>query len=638
MATLLVQGLSLYLGLLGTRGNIVHPQGLPAGHNGGVTERLVQPRPSQKPHIIMILWDDYGWASAGWHRNYSMGGVKVEPTQEVRTDALDQLVREGMELDRAYVFKCCSPTRSAVQSGRHPHNVNVLNMDMDISNPEDPVSGFAAIPRNMTGIATKMAAGGYRTAMFGKWDAGMATPDHTPDGRGYQSGMWYFHHDNDYWSMSYQKRCNGQAITDLWRKEDSDSQGWGALSYNNTCSGMQGVGGRPRKCLAGRHGDHWFGGYEDALFEQQLLGLIQSHDPQVPLFVFWAPHVAHGPLQVPDSFASHFDFITSTDLPSHPRQNYAAMVQFADHAVGNVTDALRAKGMWDNTLIVFMSDNGGWVSKEGMNGGNNYPLKGGKYSNWEGGIRSNSFVSGGFLPPSRRGIKYEGLVTAWDWYATFAAFAGVDTTDHRAALAGLPPVDGLDMSEVLLGLNLDSPRKEVPIGAEPRVVNLASAKPCKLFSAESQYDGEWELPVDGSCSTVVGLISDEDNGLWKVILGDESQYVGVGPAYPNTSTPGFDSQSKQYVRNCGHGCLFELRSDPTENNDLAQQLPEKVDALRARIETYAASSFNPQRGRTDPAACDYAVKEYGGFWGPFIDAEGGARASLELVPPAALVV
>merc|ERR1719265_2640561 len=223
------------------------------------------------------------------------------------------------------------------------------------------------------------------------------------------------------------------------------------MDYNNTCSGMQKTGGKPSSCRAGHHGDHWYGGYEDALFEQQLLDLIESHDPQVPLFVFWAPHVAHGPLQVPDSFSLHFDFIGKTDLPSHARQHYAAMVHFADQAVGNVTNLLHTKGMWDDTLIVFMSDNGGWVSKGGMNGGNNYPLKGGKYNNWEGGIRSNAFVSGGFLPKSRRGIKYEGLVTAWDWYGTFAALAGVDSFDHRAALAGLPPVDSMDLSEVLLG-------------------------------------------------------------------------------------------------------------------------------------------------------------------------------------------
>ena len=81
----------------------------------------------------------------------------------------DELVASGIELDRAYAYKCCSPTRSAIQSGRHPYHVNALNAAMEISNPEDPVSGFAGIPRNMTGIATKLAAAGYSTAMFGKW-------------------------------------------------------------------------------------------------------------------------------------------------------------------------------------------------------------------------------------------------------------------------------------------------------------------------------------------------------------------------------------------------------------------------------------------------------------------------------------
>merc|ERR1719345_688972 len=90
----------------------------------------------------------------------------------------------------------------------------------EISNPADPVSGFAAIPRNMTGIATKLAAAGYKTAFFGKWDAGMASPDHTPRGRGYGDAINYFNHDNDYWSSKYTDHHNdcpeAEYFTDLW--------------------------------------------------------------------------------------------------------------------------------------------------------------------------------------------------------------------------------------------------------------------------------------------------------------------------------------------------------------------------------------------------------------------------------------
>ena len=76
-------------------------------------------------------------------------------------------------------------------------HVNVMNIDPNFYNPADPVSGFSGIPRNMTGLGALMKRGGYRTHFAGKWDAGMATWDHTPRGRGYDSALSYFHHMND---------------------------------------------------------------------------------------------------------------------------------------------------------------------------------------------------------------------------------------------------------------------------------------------------------------------------------------------------------------------------------------------------------------------------------------------------------
>ena len=125
------------------------------------------PQRQQKPHILAILMDDLGWAEVGWHRNYTIGNVNVPTTREVNTPHLDSLVASGIELDRHYAYKCCSPTRSAVQSGRHPMHVNALNSAAEISNRSDPVSGFAGIPRNMTGLGVKMAAAGYKTHFVG---------------------------------------------------------------------------------------------------------------------------------------------------------------------------------------------------------------------------------------------------------------------------------------------------------------------------------------------------------------------------------------------------------------------------------------------------------------------------------------
>ena len=135
----------------------------------------------------------------------------------------------------------------------------------------------------------------------------------------------------------------------------------------------------PADCHPGPHGDHWWGGYEDSLFEQHVLAVIDrfERDESLPeadqkkFFIVWAPHIVHAPLQVPDAVYERFNAIGPTDQVGHERQLYAGMVNFADMAIGNVTAALKAKGIWNDLLLVFLSDNGGPISKNGTTGANN---------------------------------------------------------------------------------------------------------------------------------------------------------------------------------------------------------------------------------------------------------------------------
>ena len=115
-----------------------------------------------------------------------------------------------------------------------------------------------------------------------------------------------------------------------------------AHGYNNSCiGGMAGGDGNHTRSpedfgssdrigdTCYRHGpksDHWYGGYEDALFEQQVLRTVAMHDPAEPYFLFWAPHIVHTPLQVPDEFYQRFSFMAESDKPTHERQTYHAMV------------------------------------------------------------------------------------------------------------------------------------------------------------------------------------------------------------------------------------------------------------------------------------------------------------------------
>ena len=88
---------------------------------------------------------------------------------EIQTPRLDDLAANGVVLDRHYVYRFCSPSRSSFQTGRNPIHVNTGNDPLTLVNPQDPISGFAGIPRNMTVLAEKLAAAGYSTAQAGKW-------------------------------------------------------------------------------------------------------------------------------------------------------------------------------------------------------------------------------------------------------------------------------------------------------------------------------------------------------------------------------------------------------------------------------------------------------------------------------------
>ena len=147
--------------------------------------------------------------------------------------------------------------------------------------------------------------------------------------------------------------------------------------------------------------------YEDALFLRFVSDAIKKHDVSKPLFLFWAgtlartaselevvvllslaltrsfaAHIVHSPLQVPKPF-----YYAMAAVPDDKRRRYLAMVSFLDAAVKNVTGLLKQKQMWANTLLVFSSDNGGPIYFGGTAGANNYPMRGGKTSNFQGGIR-----------------------------------------------------------------------------------------------------------------------------------------------------------------------------------------------------------------------------------------------------------
>jgi len=256
--------------------------------------------------------------------------------------------------------------------------------------------------------------------------------------------------------------------------------------------------------------------------------------------------------------------------------------------------------MWENTLVVFQTDNGGPSFAGSSHTANNYPHKGTKRSNWEGGIRGNAFVSGGFLQkkaPQRIGTKLEGYTHIADWYATFAALAGVDPTDHKAKAASLPPIDSINLWPYLSGATEQSPRTEV--FADPSVLIV----------------GDWKIIGANAQNATSGTGNNVGLACW------------AGPQYPNGSTsPGCNRQEECQVNG---GCLYNIKEDPSEHVDLASQNPSKLHELQKRLAELQPTVFSPTRNGGDKKLPEhYARDVYHGYWGPFI-IDGHAQVVLE---------
>lgn len=577
------------------------------------------------PHILLVLADDLGYANVGWHGAEPIKG-------ESGTPILDSLVESGVRFDRFYTFKFCSPTRCALQSGRNPVRVNVVNGDNTWHNPSDPVGGFAGIPRNMTTIATLVSSAGYITRMAGKWDAGMATPTHTPRGRGYQSSVNYFYHQTDYWTFTAEPwmshgcapagagpNSSVSPVLDLWIGDDTGEHPGLTLQPSTRCAAPD---NSPfplsNECL-----------YEDLLFERTALQWIQSHSSDKPLFLFWAPHVAHVAheakaidskmlLQVPRKYAERFASISNT-----PRRLYSAMVSYLDDATGSVVDGLKAAEMWNSTLLFFSSDNGGPVYGKGTSGANNFPLRGGKMSNFDGGVRVPAFASGGAIPPRTRGTSRSGILTIWDLYATIADAAGIPAAvykqDSLAEAAGLPQPDSISAWEYICDSTSTPPRQIILLGDADNFKTVVQGiivderDSCKASRVETTSLGRM---VDTKSRDGNQSVPAATRGLWKLLIGELTQDGWQGPIFPNASTSWDGDHAKL---DCGsRGCLFELESDPTEHYDLAAVMPSKLIYMHAMLTNASSTIYSPDRGVSDPHACEVA-RSRGMCWGPFID-------------------
>ncbi|MBI4581634.1 MAG: arylsulfatase [Planctomycetes bacterium] len=344
-----------------------------------------------RPHILFIVADDLGWHDVGFHGS------------EIKTPRLDALAKAGTELNQFYVQPVCSPTRAALMTGRYPIR---YGFQVGVVRPWDK----HGLPLEERTLAQALKQAGYKTAITGKWHLGHHERAYLPTRRGFDHQYGHYNGALDYFTHERNRGLDWQRDDQTLREE----------------------------------------GYTTELIAREAVRLIGEHDPAQPLFLYVPFNAPHAVLQALPRYLDQYRHIQPPK-----RAKYAAMVTCLDDAVGHIVEALDNRGMRDNTLVFFSSDNGGELT---VGGADNDPLRGAKGSVYEGGVRVPAFVC--WPGKVRSGVNVDQPLHMVDWYPTLLRLAGA--TLHQPL-----PLDGLDVWPTIAE-GKPTPHEEILHNVEPQ--------------------------------------------------------------------------------------------------------------------------------------------------------------------------
>jgi arylsulfatase len=324
------------------------------------------------PNVILILTDDQGYGDLSAHGN-----------PRLKTPQLDRLHSESVRFTDFHVSPMCTPTRSQLMSGRDA----LANSAMNVS------SGRTLLRPDLPTMANVFAASGYRTGIFGKWHLGDAYP-YRPEDRGFQEALWF-------------PSSHIGAASDAWDNDYFNDR----YRHNGKLERYQGY------CT-------------DVFFGEAMKWIRQGGDSGTPFFAYIPTNAPHAPLFVEQRYRDRFK-----DLP-RPLASFFGMIANIDENAAKLDEMLRETGLRDNTILIFMTDNGGTAGVDFYNAG----MRGRKIGLWEGGHRVPFFLrwpQGGFS----KGRDIDELTEVQDVLPTLIDLCGLKppagTRFDGLSLAGL---------------------------------------------------------------------------------------------------------------------------------------------------------------------------------------------------------
>ncbi|MGB9041862.1 MAG: arylsulfatase [Pseudolabrys sp.] len=436
-----------------------------------------------KPNIVVILADDLGNADLGYRGS------------DIKTPNIDKLAQDGVRLDSFYGMPVCTPSRAELMTGRYAMRYGLETLVIFPSHTY-------GLPTDERTLPQALKDAGYDTAMVGKWHLGHADQKYWPQNRGF---------DHFYGNLVGE--------VDYFTKERGGIVDWQ----------------RDGKFLKED-------GYYTDLIGNEAVSIIDHHDTSKPLFLYVASLAPHAPYQAPqDSIDGYKDLAGNIH-----RHTYAAMITDLDTQVGRIVDALKQKGMLDNTLIIFSSDNGGATSalfatgarspeEREESGGvgleekppaSNGNLRGGTGALHEGGVRVPTIF---YWPAKLKPRVVDEPLAMVDVMPTVLALAGAHGSEDH-------PFDGKDIWQTLAE-GASSPHEDILINVE---AFRGAIRKCN----------------------------------WKLVK------IALLP---------------------GKTELFDLSKDPGEQNNVADQFPEIAADLEARLMAYAKEKKPSEWIKAQPA-------------------------------------
>jgi arylsulfatase A-like enzyme len=424
----------------------------------------------KKPNVLLIVSDDHGYADVGVH------GCKDVPTPH-----MDSIAKNGVRFTSGYVSgPYCSPTRAGLLTGRYQqrygHEFNPGNEKAD--RPD------AGLPPTEVTLADRLKAAGYKTGLVGKWHLGHAEK-YQPLQRGFDEFFGFLGGAHSY----FPDKGKGSGI--LRGTADADEKDY----------------------------------LTDAL-GREAVAFVEKHKAK-PFFLYLAFNAVHTPMHATDAGLKKF-----AGIKDSVRRTYAAMLSSMDDAVGKVMDKVRAEKLEEDTLIFFISDNGGpTMSGTTINGSVNTPLRGSKRTTLEGGVRVPFFMT--WKGRLRAGVTYDQPVIQLDILATAVAAVGI------------------------------APKPEWKLDGENLFRFFGPGLPAKPRPHDALF---WRFGAQMAVR----------KGDWKLVKYDPAVESGKGRA----------TEAK----------LYNLAEDVGETNDLAAQHSEKVKELQADWDQWNKSNVAPQWG------------------------------------------